>query len=219
MHRKVWVSIGLCIVVGASVALGAAEEQGKQEVGERVELFNGKDLAGWKLFIPDGKVDSATVWSVENGVVRCTGQPPGYMRTEQVYGNYKLRFEWRWPVKGGNSGLLLHICGEDEVWPKSIEAQLEDEHAGDFWVIGGTDFKEHVNKDDRRVAKKHAHNEKEIGEWNTMEMVCAGNAIRVSVNGLLQNEATEVTVTEGYIGFQSEGAPIEFRNIVLEPLK
>ncbi|HOZ45653.1 MAG TPA: DUF1080 domain-containing protein [Candidatus Hydrogenedentes bacterium] len=197
--------------------VGVAQAQG--DAPEKVELFNGKDFTGWKLFIPDEKVDPTTVWSVVDGVVHCKGDPAGYMRTTTVYRDYRLTFEWRWPKKGGNSGCLVHISEPDKVWPKSIESQLADESAGDFWVIDGTDFKEHTDKGDRRVPKKHVHNEKDIGEWNKKVIECRGNTIRAWVNGELQNEATETTVTEGFIGFQSEGTPVEFRNMVLEPLK
>jgi len=38
------------------------------------------------------------------------------------------------------------------------------------------------------------------------------------INGLLQNEATGVGLRRGYIGLQSEGAPVVFRNIKLTPL-
>lgn len=186
--------------------------------GEPEALFNGKDFEGWKLFIPDEGVDPLSVWSVKDGVIRCSGDPAGYMRTTKVYSNYKVSVEWRWPEDGGNNGLLLHIVGEDGVWPKSIESQLAHENAGDFWVIGGAEFKEHVDKSTRRVIKKTEHNEKSLGEWNKMEAVCEGDSIRIYVNGTLQNEATECTLTEGFIGLQSEGTPIEYRNIVLEKL-
>lgn len=189
------------------------------EKKEKIELFNGKDFAGWKLFIPDENVEPATVWSARDGVVHCTGNPAGYMRTEKQYENYRLKLEWRWPNKGGNSGVLLHICGKDEVWPKSIEGQLASEDAADFWVIGGADFKEHTSIISRRVPKKHPHNEKKIGEWNQYEVLCDGNSIKLWINGLLQNVATETTVAKGYIGLQSEGTPVEFRNIILEPLE
>jgi hypothetical protein len=182
-------------------------------------LFNGNDFEGWKLFIPDKNVDPLSVWSVHDGVIRCSGTPKGYMRTTKAYSNYKVSLEWRWPEDGGNNGLLLHVVGDDAVWPKSIESQLQHENAGDLWVIGGAEFAEHVDKSTRRVVKKTDHNEKPLGEWNRMEAVCDGDTIRVYVNGLLQNEATECTVTEGSIGLQSEGTPIEFRNIVIEPLE
>lgn len=196
--------------------------EGRAESSESgVSLFNGKDLSGWKLFIPDPKVDVKTVWSVKDGAVHCEGKPAGYMRTEKVYGNYRLTLEWRWTAKPGNNGVLLHIQDKDEVWPKSIEAQLLDQNAGDFYVIGGSEFKEHLanaNKDDRRVPKKAPSNEKPAGEWNKYDIVCEGNTIRVSVNGLLQNVATETNISKGFIGLQSEGAPIEYRNILLTPI-
>ena len=114
--------------------------------------------------------------------------------------------------------MLLHLSGPDTVWPKSIEAQLHSGDAGDFWVIGGTDFKEHVDKSTRRVVKKAESSEKPIGEWNVYEITCRENTIHVVVNGVEQNAATEATVTSGKIGLQSEGTSIEFRNIYIEPI-
>ncbi|HPO13252.1 MAG TPA: DUF1080 domain-containing protein [Candidatus Hydrogenedentes bacterium] len=194
------------------------------EAGQSVTLFNGKDFTGWKLFLPDAKADPAKTWSVKDGVVLCTGNPAGYMRTETPYENYRLRVEWRWPKDGGNSGVLLHIQEGDAVWPKSIEAQLHSGDAGDFWVIGGTEFKEHAEQgskrvEGRRTLKLGASSEKPLGEWNQYEITCKGNSITVKVNGVAQNLASDCTVTKGFIGLQSEGAPVEFRNIILEPLK
>ncbi|MBI5094488.1 MAG: DUF1080 domain-containing protein [Candidatus Hydrogenedentes bacterium] len=207
----------LMVMLVSSVLIFASAGYAANTPAE-VPLFNGKDFSGWKLFIPDPKIDVKTVWSAKDGVVHCEGTSPGYMRTEKPYENYKLTLEWRWAGKPGNNGVLLHIQNEDKVWPKSIEAQLQDQNAGDFFVIDGSDFKEHINKEDRRVPKKAPSNEKPAGEWNKYEIVCDGNTITATVNGLLQNSATEATITKGYIGLQSEGAPIEYRNIVLLPL-
>ena len=41
------------------------------ETSKKTMLFNGKDLAGWKLFIPDESIDVNKIWSVRNGVVYC----------------------------------------------------------------------------------------------------------------------------------------------------
>ena len=207
------VILAVCVTANAQSATKADAQDNK------ILLFNGKDFTGWKLFIPDEKVDPTMVWMAKDGVVHCGGRPAGYMRTEKAYENYRLTFEWRWPESGGNSGVLLHISGEDKVWPRSIEGQLQHENAADFWVIGGTDFKEHTNKLVRRVPKLKPHNEKKPGEWNRYEAVCDGNTITLTINGLVQNKATETTVTKGLIGLQSEGTPVEFRNIILEPLK
>ena len=182
-------------------------------------VFNGKDFTGLKLFLPDASKDPAKTWSVKDGVIHCTGDPAGYFRTEQKHSDYELTFQWRWPGEGGNSGVLLHIQDKDEVWPKSIEGQLHSGDAADIWVIGGTTFNEHKNKDDRRTPKMKPSTERPLGEWNDYRVVCSGDTIELYINGTLQNKATGCTVSSGYIGFQSEGTPIEFRNIQLTPLK
>lgn len=217
-------ALTLSCLMGLAASFGlhaVAVEATAAAPDEKIELFNGADFTGWKLFIPDANVDPATVWSVaDGGVVHCTGSPAGYMRTTEKYRDYRLTFEWRWPGdKGGNSGCLIHVQDVDEVWPKSIEGQLQSENAADIWVIGGADFNEHTNKDDRRVPKRMDHNEKPLGEWNHYEVIADGDTITLTINGRLQNVATGTTLTEGYIGLQSEGTPIEFRNIALEPLK
>ena len=182
-------------------------------------LFNGKDLTGWTPYLRGGQGDPKNTWSVKDGVIACTGKPSGYIRTEVDYADYKLHVEWRWPGKGGNSGVLVHMSGKDTVWPKSIEAQLMSGNAGDFFVIGGTDFKEHKGQKGRRTPKAAKSSEKALGEWNSYDIICKGGSILPYVNGVLQNTATEATVKSGKICLQSEGRPIEFRNVYVEPVK
>ncbi len=207
----------LCLFIALTVMTTIQADE--VQTPGRTELFNGQDFDGWKLFLTDEKADPTDTWSVKDGVIHCTGSPVGYMRTTLGYENYTLYFEWRFPGKGGNSGVLLHGSEPDQVWPTSIEGQLESGNAADIWVIGPVDFSEHTNPDDRRVPKREASNEKPLGEWNAYKVVCNGDTIELYINGLLQNRATECTVTKGFIGFQSEGAPIEFRNMYLEPIK
>jgi len=223
---------GMIVAVGllplAAQAVVAAEETAP--AAKKISLFNGKDFTSWTLHLSKPNVDPASVWSVRNGLPFCTGTPSGYMRTNEEYSNYKLTFEWRWTGRPGNNGCLVHMYGKDTVWPKSIEVQLAHENAGDFWVIGGTEFNQHKDKSSGRVSgrnvkKLEKSNEKPPGQWNKMEIICKGDKIRVYVNGLLQNEADDCRddegkpLTKGKICFQSEGAPIEYRNIILEPLK
>ena len=184
---------------------------------QQVKLLNDQNLEGWQPCLKDTSVDPATVWSIKDGVLRCEGTPRGYLRTKEVYSNYKLHLEWRWPEKPTNSGVLLHISKPDKVWPKSIEAQLMNRNAGDFYSIDGTTFNELT--DGRRVPKKHESNEKEPGQWNTYDIICKDNTITLYVNGLLQNTATQTSVDSGMIALQSEGSPIEFRNVILTPLQ
>jgi hypothetical protein len=66
--------------------------------------------------------------------------------------------------------------------------------------------------------RKQQSSEKPAGQWNTYEIYCEKDTIRCSVNGVLQNEGTAATLTAGWICLQSEGSPIEFRNIYIETL-
>jgi len=60
--------------------------------------------------------------------------------------------------------------------------------------------------------------EKPPGEWNRMEVICAGDSITNIVNGFVVNAGTRSSQTEGKIQFQSEGAEIFFRTIEIRPL-
>jgi hypothetical protein len=162
-----------------------------------------------------------SVWSVKAGVLQCAGSPIGYIETEPLYDNFVLELDWRFDAaKGpGNSGVLLRTVGEGKVWPKSMEAQLESKSAGDFWNID--EVKATVDEkrtDGRHTVKLRETNEKPLGEWNHYRIVVSQGTIELWVNGLLQNVATNVEVVKGRIALQSEGAYIEFRNIVLLPI-
>ena len=186
---------------------------------KRIELWNGKDFSGLNFFLEDSSADARTVWTIQNDKILCTGIPSGYIYTEKEYGEYQLHLEWRWAGEPGNSGVLLHKQDPDKIWPKSIEAQLKSGNAGDFYVIGGTTINEHTDKSNRRIEKKQESSENAVGEWNTYNITCKGDSIILLVNGVLQNMASGASVTTGKICLQSEGKPIEFRNIYLDPLE
>jgi len=188
-----------------------------EDAAPPIPLFNGKDLSGWTHCLKGGAA-MADTWQVVDGVLQCSGEPSGYIRTTEKHRDYKLTVEWRWPGKGGNNGVLVHVQEPDAVWPKSLEAQGQDGNAGDIWVIGGADFREHQGVLGRRVKKQEASSEKPLGEWNTYTIIAKGDTLRLYVNGVLQNVATQCTVTEGYIALQSEGRAIEYRRVELLPL-
>jgi hypothetical protein len=158
--------------------------------------------------------------SIDLCEIYCSGESTGFLRTKQEYSDYKLVFEWRWLQNPGNSGVLLRMGGQERIWPLCMEAQLMHNRAGD--LIGmGCDFNENKAKKGGPISytpRMNDSNEKEPGEWNKYEIVCKGDTIEVSINGQLQNKATGVSIRKGYIGFQSEGVPIVFRNIRLTPL-
>jgi len=225
-------TVAMVVTMVLFVAPATEPQQGEPIVPkEKIVLFNGKDFIGWKLFlrpssgqvVPDQNHDVTKTWSIVDGVIHCEGKPNGYMRTENYYADYLLHVEWRWPKKGGNSGVLIHNSGEDVIWPKSLECQLQSGNAGDFWCIGGVETEEHAKAGQRvkgrRTTKLKSGSEKPIGQWNDYDIICKDDWVVVLVNGTLQNMATRCSVKSGRICLQSEGTPIEFRNIYIEPLE
>lgn len=197
-------------------------EKSSREIryGEREKLFNGENLEGWKPFLPNGEDPSGT-WIVKDGVLICTGRPIGYLRTEKTYESFELEVEWRFdPEKGaGNSGVLLRVQPPDVVWPMSIEAQLHSENAGDIWNIGEFPMRAAPDRTEgRRTRKEHASSEKPLGEWNRYRIVMNGGELKLFVNNVLQNSASDCKQLPGWIALQSEGAQIEFRKVELRPI-
>lgn len=211
------------LVILLSVLVGCQEMVSPIKAGKKTVLFNGKDLSGWKMYVADKTVDVDEVWSAKNGVMYCTGRPNGYIRTKTAYKNYKLHLEWRWPGEPANSGVLLHASGEDKLWPRCIESQLMAGNAGDLVLMSGAGITvDGQSKQDPSrfviIKKKEQSSEMAPGRWNVYQIYCEGGLIRCYVNGVLQNEGTNATVTSGWICLQSEGGPIEFRNIYIESL-
>ena len=205
---------------GADPARAAPASAGATPA-KRVVLWNGRDLGGWKIFLGDVSIDPTRVWSARDGVLRFDTKASGYARTEESFSNYHLHVEWRWPANAqpnSNSGVMVHVHGEDIIWPKSFEAQLKNGNAGQ--VVGmGLDIPDAPVLNNRKRAPRFADpSEKPLGEWNTGEITCRGNTIEVFVNGVKQNRVDKLPVSAGTIALQMEGYPIEFRNIWLEPL-
>ena len=188
----------------------------------RIDLFNGKDFSGWTFCMRDNAEPSKT-WSVSNGVLHCTGRPNGYARTAQSYRDYKLTVEWRYvkvAPQADNTGIFVHVQPPDRVWPKCIECQGQYGHQGDLILVGGAAFKGQEPAATFRIVRSaEPANEKPVGEWNTYEIVCAGDTLKVSVNGKLMNEAAGCSVAAGAIAIQSEGGDFEVRKVFLEPVR
>jgi hypothetical protein len=195
-------------------------------------LFDGKTLDGWTFIVKPDKegrrADPNSTWSVADGVIRCTGKPNGCMVTKKEYADYVLKVKWRWPAdgKGGNSGVLLHVQDE-KYWPTSIEAQMLTGHAGDLFLTNPPEVKLEVEKSRqdpklercfRRIETKESV-EKKLGEWNEMEITCRGGDITLVVNGFKVNEGKNGNLRSGRIALQSEGAGVDFKDILIKSLK
>ena len=188
--------------------------------GEReTKLFNGKNLDGWTFHVnPESDVPATDVFGVKDGVITIAGQPFGYMITDDTYRDYKLHVEWRWVDEPSNSGIFLHAEPIDAIWPRCAEVNLKAGGAGGMIASGGSAFDELKETGGRFLNSPRESAENPTGEWNTAEIICKGNFIQAYVNGVLMNEA-HFDRDEGRIALQSEGGPLEIRNVYLTPLK
>lgn len=218
----------LILIVAFACALAARAAQPPAPLVQDttpISLFNGRDFNGLHIFVENSATDPAAVWKIEGGMLRCLGVGRGYVRTVSAYADYRLRLEWRWPARAGNSGILLNIVGRDLIWPKCIEAQLAANRAGDFATFSDARSKEEIVSRNpsgvstgRLTRTVAAAIEKPPGEWNAYDIVVSGDTITLTVNGILANRMTGVQPSGGTIAFQNEGAPIDFRAMELTPL-
>ncbi len=194
--------------------------QQKPILGQAISLLDSDSLVGWKVF-PTPPQDAEPVWSIKDGILHCTGNPLGYLYTENKYTDFVLELDWRGnPETGpGNSGVLLRVQEPHKVWPQSVEAQLLSGFAGDIWNIDQFPMVvDPTRTRGRNTVKMQPTSEKPLGEWNHYKITMHGGYLRLEVNGVLQNEAKWVAHWPGAIALQSEGAEIEFRKIILTPI-
>lgn len=206
--------------------------------GERIALFNGKNLNGWETDVPAADHDPNVPPSfvVRNGTLISMGKPKGHLITTSAYHNYRLVIEYRFPNKPGNGGVLVHTSTPRvlyQMFPASIEVQMQHQQAGDFWCIGENIKVPNMHArrprengqqwggmqaDARHILNQTDGSEKPLGQWNRMEIMCKGDEVIVHVNGDLVNHGYGSTATSGKIAIQAEGSVMEFRRIDLYPL-
>ena len=211
----------------------------KSQVGKNaaVSLFNGRDLTGWHADVPklDDDPSAKSPFLVRDGNLVSLGTPGGHLITDKVFKNYRLEVQYRFAGVPGNCGVLVHASTPRalyDMFPKSIEVQMMHENAGDFWCIvedikvpdmesrrGPKENWGITEGKGRRILNLTDGSEKPVGEWNTMVVECAGNTVKVWVNGDLVNHGTDCTASEGNIALQAEGSEVEFRKVELTPLK
>lgn len=211
MMRKYGVSVFMLLLLSLSIC--------RAEKPESIELFNGKNLKHWIPYLQSASQDSRQEFQVRDGVIHLSGQF-GYLRSEEEYENYQLHVEWRWPDTTSNSGIFLHLAPTFKIWPENFECQLQAGNAGDVYVSGELTCHQYTGEEgqERILPKQKASNEKPCKEWNQADILCTGDTITIYINGELQNQITGLSRTKGFIGLQSEGYPVEFRNIVLTPI-
>ncbi|TDQ17620.1 uncharacterized protein DUF1080 [Algoriphagus boseongensis] len=150
---------------------------GYSQTGEWIELFNGKNLDGWKVSENPGS------FSVEDGVIKVAG-PRGHAFYMGPVGNHDFKnFELMVELKTmpkANSGIFIHTEYQDTGWPNvGYEIQVNQSH-GDWRKTGSV----YSFQDVREVYVQD-------GEWYTEHVIVEGSKITVKVNGKTINEYDE----------------------------
>lgn len=222
---------GIFIAITCSLSAAACSVEAATR-----SLFNGKNLEGWHVDVPDAdeNPDLEKSFIVREGLLVSKGDPRGHLITDEVFENYRLETEYRFAGKPGNCGVLVHASKPRALYgmfPQSLEVQMAHENAGDFWCIAEDIVVPNMEErrgpksawgttkgKKRRILNLTDGSEKPLGEWNTMVIECVGNAVKVWVNGDLVNHGTGCTASKGQIAIQAEGAEVEFRKLMLSPV-
>lgn len=119
-----------------------------------ISLFDGKSFRGWYPKIQNQKKneDPARYFQVDDGVIHVYKDQPagvtvpnGYLATNDDYAYFHLRMEYKWGTKKfkprmnqvRDAGLLYHVTQPDEVWPRCIECQIQENDVGDCFTVRG----------------------------------------------------------------------------------
>lgn len=115
----------------------------------KVVLFDGTNLDAFYTFLRDrGRdADPNNVFTIEDGLLRISGEEWGCITTHKEYRDYHLTLEFKWGDetwgnrvdRARDSGVLLHSAGEDGAysgtWMYSIECQIIEGGTGDVLVV------------------------------------------------------------------------------------
>jgi hypothetical protein len=183
-------------------------------------------------------------WSWKDGLLSCTGKPIGVMRTKQTFTNFELVLEWRHLKAGGNSGTFVWVPEEalrdlkpDKLPDAGIEVQILDHgyteqyekrtgRKADWFTTDGDVFavgKAKLNpfpplSPNRSRSFPRKQLSRGFGEWNHYYVRAINGELRLWVNGEEVSGGNAAEPRTGYLCLESEGSPIEFRNIRIREL-
>jgi hypothetical protein len=188
----------------------ARPDLAKVKFGEPVQLFNGKDMSGWRLIKPDA--DNG--WTVAEGMLINRiekGKHMGNIRTDAEFEDFNLKLEVR-TQEGSNSGVYLRGVYEIQIM-ESFGKPLDPHNMGALYS---------------RITPSVAA-EKPIGEWQTLDVTLVDRHVTVILNGktIIDNQPalgctggalTSDEFKPGPLYLQGDHTNIEYRNMVLRPV-
>jgi hypothetical protein len=182
-------------------------------------------------------------WTWSEHGIHCTGSPVGVIRSKKPYTNFELVVEWKHLKSGGNSGVFVWGAEQSlanlkrNQLPQGIEVQVLDHGYaeqyekqngkppdwftthGDVFPTAGSKMKPFAPfapGGERSFPRKQLS--KGLGEWNYYYVRCINGEVRLWVNGEEVSGGSGCEPASGFLCLESEGAPIDFRNLRLREL-
>lgn len=183
-------------------------------------LFNGKDLKGWKPL--NGKAK----FEVKNGEIVGTtvaGEPNSFLATEQNYGDFILTLDFK-NESGMNSGIQFRSESKPDYMDGRVHGyQFEIDPSPRAWTGGIYDEarRQWLYPLEYNPAAKKAF---KANEWNSIRIECIGNTLRTFVNGIPAANVVDEMTPKGFIALQvhsiskpeEAGRQIRWKNIKLQ---
>lgn len=229
-------------VTCALAALSRADEAATLPYAKVDGTAPGWRALGEEDFAPVNCDPETFTW--HEGEVHCTGKPIGVIRTKEPVKNFELVAEWRHRKSGGNSGIFVWAGEESlqdlprDTLPRGgIEVQVLDHGYaeqyekstgkkadwfstnGDVFPVGTsrmTPFPPTSPNGSRSFPRKNLS--RGVDQWNHYYIRAVNGEVRLWVNGEEVSGGTGCQPSQGYICLESEGAPVEFRNLRIREL-
>jgi hypothetical protein len=204
--------------------------------------------AGWVAlgkadFVPVNGAPDTWQWK-EDGILHCTGKPVGVMRTVKEYKNFEMAVSWCHLKDAGNSGVFvwapkdaLDKLTKPGLPDAGIEVQVLDPGFtaayekssgkkgdwftchGDVFAVGRskmTPFPPLSPNGSRSFPTQQTT--KSTGEWNHYLIRAVDGTIRLWVNGAQVSGGEKCEPSQGFLCLESEGSPIDFKDIKIREI-
>lgn len=140
-------------------------------------LFDGKSLNGWHLYAKKAQPEAG--WKVEDGLLKKVAkQRGGDIVTDQTFGDFDLRWEWR-VAAGGNNG-VKYLVTEQRTSAPGHEYQMIDDAGHPDGKLGAKRQTAAFYDVLPPAADKPL---KPVGEWNSSRILVQGNHVEHWLNG------------------------------------
>jgi hypothetical protein len=235
------------IVAGIALVLTIAALGTADEPAVAPRAFLDGTGPGWRALGEEDFVNvncDPQTWTWKDGVVHCTGEPVGVARTRTPLANFELVAQWRHLRSGGNSGIFVWATDEalqgiepGKLPRGGIEVQILDHGFaeqfekrtgkkadwftthGDVFPVGTSKMKPFPPTSpngQRSFPSKRLS--KGVNEWNHYYVRCINGEVRLWVNGEEVSGGTGCEPRKGYLCLESEGSPVEFRQLRIREL-